>query len=640
MRALFLNNKTSLKVTTVSLRVFFNPINREIFAEKGDTLLDRMREEGVHIEAICGGKGFCGKCKVILEKGKVEKKSTIPDKLLSESELANGYYLACMVRLVEDCVFTIPAESRIENPKILISTELEIPKLAPTVTKHILKSKANSSSSLLLSYRKLDLADYTGTAPRFSDEVYDRISKQGDQVTVTVSRTNGFPEIINAETGDTRDKNYGIAIDIGTTTLVAILVDLNTGDIIERNSAMNSQITYGEDLVTRTAIARSQEGLKKLQKTVVDSLNEAILGMLEAAGVSPDEVNDITVGGNTVMNHLFAGLESGYLEIANVEVSRDPIILKSKWVGLAVNPESYIYCVPNVSRFLGGDAVGDVIASGMHLDEDMSLMVDLGTNGEIVFGNNKWMFSCSCASGPAFEGEGVRHGMRAAVGGIDHITIDPDTKKAIISTIGDAPAKGICGSGLIDLIAEVFRVGIMDFSGKFVADQPYVNEGKWGLEYLVVPAEDTSLDRDIVLTQADLDYVIDSKAAACGAITVLMKKLRIGVEDTKNIYLAGAFGTYTDLGSATRMGIFPEFPNGKYHPLGNGSLSGAYATLLSIEKRKEAAEVAKKMVYIDLLVDLEFIDEYSKALYIPGDKEYFPTLGNPEKPRRQRKGRE
>ena len=180
----------------------------------------------------------------------------------------------------------------------------------------------------------------------------------------------------------------------------------------------------------------------------------------------------------------------------------------------------------------------------------------------------------------------------------------------------------------------------MDFSGKFVADQPYVRDGKWGLEYLVVPAEETSVDRDIVLTQADLDYVIDSKAAACGAITVLMKKLKIGIEDAKNIYLAGAFGTFTDLGSATMMGIFPEFPNGKYHPLGNGSLSGAYATLLSIEKRKEAAEVAKKMVYIDLLVDLEFINEYSKALYIPGDKAYFPTLSNPEKPRRLRKGRE
>jgi uncharacterized 2Fe-2S/4Fe-4S cluster protein (DUF4445 family) len=290
-----------------------------------------------------------------------------------------------------------------------------------------------------------------------------------------------------------------------------------------------------------------------------------------------------------------------------------------------MNPDGYIFCIPNVSRFLGGDAVGDVIASEMHKSEEMSLMVDLGTNGEIIFGNNKWLFSCSCASGPAFEGEGVRHGMRAAIGGIDHVKIDDETKKAEVSTIGDTPAKGICGSGLIDLVAEVFRVGVMDFSGKFVPSMPNVREGKWGQEYVVVTADKTSIGKDIVLTQSDLDYVIDSKAAACGAVTVLMKKLKIDTWDTKHIYLAGAFGTYTDMENAIRLGILPEFPNGSYHPLGNGSLSGAYATLISVDKRREAAEVAKNMVYIDLLVDLEFIEEYSKALYIPGDKEYFPS---------------
>jgi uncharacterized 2Fe-2S/4Fe-4S cluster protein (DUF4445 family) len=215
--------------------------------------------------------------------------------------------------------------------------------------------------------------------------------------------------------------------------------------------------------------------------------------------------------------------------------------------------------------------------------------------------------------------------MRAAVGGIDHVWIDPETKEARFSTIGDAPAKGICGSGLIDLVAELFRAGVMDFSGKFVASAPYVREGKWGMEYLVVPAERTSIGKDIVLTQGDLDYVIDSKAAACGAVTVLMKKLRIGINDVRHVYLAGAFGTYTDMRNATTLGRFPKFPNAEYHPIGNGSLSGAYATLVSVEKRREAADVARKMVYVDLLVDVEFIEEYSKALYVPGAKEYFPA---------------
>ncbi len=597
-----------------------------MFAKKGDILLHKLQDEGVHIEALCGGKGICGKCKVILDKGDVEKRSKIPDKLLSKKELEDGYYLACMVKLIEDCEFTIPLESRVENPKILISSELKIPEINPAVKKYRLESKPEKSSKILLNYRRLKIRDYNGTPPRVPEKIYNKITGFNEEtVTVTITRTNEFPEVINAEEGDTRSKNYGLAIDIGTTTIVALITDLNTGEILEKNSAMNQQITYGEDLVTRVAIARTDEGLKKLQDVVVNSINQIIDEIYNETGIQPQEISETSVGGNTVMNHLFAGLESGYLEIANVEVPREPIIKRAGEIGLNVNPDSYIYCLPNVSRFLGGDAIGDVIASEMHKSEDMSLIVDLGTNGELIFGNNKWLFSCSCASGPAFEGEGVRHGMRAAVGGIDHVRIDEETKKAKISTIGDAPAKGICGSGLIDLVAEVFRVGVMDFSGKFVPSMPYVREGKWGLEYLVVPAEETSIGKDIVLTQADLDYVIDSKAAACGAVTVLMKKLKIDIWDTKHIYLAGAFGTYTDMENAIRLGILPEFPNGEYHPLGNGSLSGAYATLISTDKRKEAAEVAKKMVYIDLLVDLEFIEEYSKALYIPGDKDYFPS---------------
>jgi len=327
-----------------------------------------------------------------------------------------------------------------------------------------------------------------------------------------------------------------------------------------------------------------------------------------------------------VMNHLFAGLDPSYLDEANVEVSRDPIIRKAKGLGLNTNPEAYVYHLPNVSRFLGGDAIGDVIASGMYESDKISLLVDLGTNGEVIFGNKNWLFSCSCASGPAFEGMGVRHGMRCARGGIEHVRIDPDTFRAEVSVIGGRPPKGICGSGIIDVTAEMFKVGILDFVGKLVPRKtPLVREGRDGLEYVISTAEETAIDRDIVITQADLDYVIDSKAAACGAITVLMKKLKLSIYDVRNLYLAGAFGAYTDLGNATKLGIFPEFPNAEIHTIGNGSLSGAYSTLMSMKKRDQAREIAEKTVYVDLIVDVEFMEEYSKALYIPGDKEYFPS---------------
>ena len=614
----------------MALKVYFKPINVEAEANSGDVLLDVMREAGIRIESLCGGKGQCGKCRVIHESGDLEKISRTPDKFLSQAELDEGYHLACMVRVLSDCVFTIPTESRIDRPKILISTSLVLEEKDPSTRKYLVDSSPFVDTNLLIPRKRIRLMDYTGMQPRMGDDIFDKLLLLSNErlMTATVSRTNGFPEIIDIEPGDRTSHNFGLAVDIGTTTIVGVLVNLLTGEIIARGAEMNRQITYGEELITRISFSRELEGLEKLQRIVVDTINDVIHAMTSETGIAPEDITDVCAGGNTVMNHLFAAIDPTYLEMANVEVSRDPIIRRAGDLGVQVNPRAYVYCLPNVSRFLGGDAVGDIIASNMHKQEEMSLMVDLGTNGEIIFGNRDWLFSSSCASGPAFEGAGVRHGMRGARGGIDHVKIDPGTFRSEVTVIGDSRPRGIVGSGLIDLVAEMFNVGILDFVGKMVPGRtPLVKEGKWGLEYVVVPAEETEIGQDIVITQADLDYVVDSKAAACGAITVLMKKLKIGIGDVRHLYLAGAFGNYTDMANATRLGIFPELPNSETHPIGNGSLSGAYATLMSMEKRREAREVAEKTVYIDLLVDVEFMEEYSKALYIPGAKEYFPSFG-------------
>ena len=610
----------------VTLKILINPLNVELTAEKGDTLLTVMREGGVRIESLCGGKGICGKCRVIQESGDIKVFSDAPQKFLSQEELDEGYQLACTTRLLGDCVFTIPTESRIDKPQILLSAELTLDEPDPSSRKYLIEASPYIDNPLLIPHRTIRLQGYTGVQPRVGEEVYGKLQVIGEgPVTATVSKTDGFPEIIDVEPGDRTAHNYGLAVDIGTTTVVGFLVDLNTGDLLARASEMNRQITYGEELVTRISFARTKEGLDRLQRIVVSTINDVIAQVTQEAGVDPEDITDVCAGGNTVMNHLFVGIDPAYLEIANVEVSREPIIKKAKRIGLNVNPEAYVYCVPNVSRFLGGDAIGDVLASGLHKSEELSLMVDLGTNGEIIFGNSSWLFSSSCASGPAFEGTGVRHGMRGARGGIDHVTIDPETYEAEYSTIGNARVKGICGSGLIDLVAELFGVGLLDFVGKLIPGKTdRVREGKWGLEYVVVPGDKTTIGQDVVITQADLDYVIDSKAAACGAITVLMKKLKITIYDISHLYVAGAFGTYTDLGNAVKLGIFPELPNAEVHPIGNGSLSGAYATLMSMGKRKEAKEIAERTVYVDLLVDVEFMEEYSRALYLPGAKEYFP----------------
>jgi len=328
------------------------------------------------------------------------------------------------------------------------------------------------------------------------------------------------------------------------------------------------------------------------------------------------------------MNHLLAGIDVDYLWYvdANDKVHRSPIIKKAKDLGLHTNPEAYVYCLPNVSRFLGGDATGDVIASGMYNSDETSLLVDMGTNGEIILGNKNWLVSCSVASGPAFEGAGVRFGMRGMQGGIEHVKINPESFEAEYTVIWNTLPKGICGSGIIDAAAEMFSVGILDFRGKIVEGRtPLVRKGRDGLEYVVVPAEKTAIRRDIVITQRDMDYIMDSKGATCGGIMVLMRKFKLSIYDVKNFYLAGAFGAYTDLRNATKLGIFPEFPNAKTRPIGNGSLSGAYVTLLSMTKRDEANAIARNMLYVDLLVDVMFAETYSESIYIPGPKELFPS---------------
>ncbi len=607
------------------VKIIFNPMDKVIEVEQGTILLDAIREAGIRIRSICGGNGECGTCKVILNKGAVSDVSTKYEKWLSPQEISEGYRLACQARVLSDSEFTIPVESRVSSPKILLSTEMVIDKLDPTSKKYLITLLPTP----VYKGRAIRLRGYLGSRPRVSDEVYNRLLLMSEPVTATLSMAKTPPEVINIKPGDRTGSNYGLAIDIGTTTIVILLVDLTSGEILGKASGLNRQITYGETLITRIAFSRKAEGgLQKLQRAVVQSINDLVDRLVLSSGFKNEEITSVSAGGNTVMNHLLAGIDVDYLWFvdANDKVPRSPIIKKAKALGLHTNPEAYVYCLPNVSRFLGGDAIGDVIASGMYDVDETSLLVDMGTNGEIVFGSNLWLVSCSVASGPAFEGGGVRFGMRAMRGGIEHVKIDPESLEAEYTVIGNTRPRGICGSGIIDAAAEMFSVGILDFAGKIKKDRtPLVRRGRDGLEYVVVPAEETAIGRDIVITQRDMDYIMDSKAAVCGGIMVLMRKFKLSIYDVKNFYLAGAFGAYTNLENATKLGIFPEFPNAKVRPIGNGSLSGAYATLLSMKKLNQANAIAQNMLYIDLLADVMFAETYSESIYIPGPKELFPS---------------
>ncbi len=604
-------------------RVVFHPLNTVVSVLPGTNLLTALRNAHVQIESICGGKGECGKCRVIIESGDYREKRLTQKNHLTMAERERGYRLACEIVVSGNMEVTIPIESRIERPQILcgLSGECDCGGMDPSVRMYPLEIR--SDPVFPQAGRSIRLPEYSGSRPAISDQAYRKMNESDTQMMAVLTETNGYPEVIDAIPKERAGPPLGIALDLGTTTIACALVDLESGLVIAEETAMNKQITYGEEVITRIAFAMKGDGLRVLQQAAAESINIAIRRVAESAGVEPAEVMEIAVSSNTVMNHLLTGTDPGYLELADAYVPRKPFVRKAASLGITIHPEAYCFCLPNVSRFVGGDAVSGVLSSGLHCGSEISLFIDLGTNGEIVMGNKDWISSISCASGPAFEGAGISSGMRAMHGAIEKVAIEQDTGEAHCMVIGGGKPRGICGSGLIDCVTGMFQAGIIDFKG-ILTSHPLVREGHNGPEYVVVKAEDSATGRDIVLTQPDMDYFMDSKAALCGGIGVLLKKYRLKVTDIRHIFLAGAFGAFVDIHNTVAFGIIPYFPGAEVHPVGNTSLKGAYAALVSRTKRREAQKIAGTMVYIDLLVDIDFIEEYTAALFIPGKEEYFP----------------
>ncbi|OPX65063.1 MULTISPECIES: ASKHA domain-containing protein [unclassified Methanoregula] len=602
-------------------RVIFHPMARMATVPVNTPVLEAIRQAGIPFESVCGGKGECNKCRVVFVKGSSTAGSPASVKGLTPEEIGRQYCRACQTLVTGDCEFIIPVESRISQPRILVShTDLHIVP-APVVRKYLLKP--SPGTGLPAAHRSIRLEGYTGTRPHMTRQQHDELLAADGMVTVTITAARGYPEVIRIESGDTRDRLYGIAVDLGTTTVAGALVDLVTGKNLAGASAMNRQITFGEELLTRITHARTPDGREDLRKAAVQSINEVIGILAAAANVPHEDIADVCIAGNTVMSYLLLGRDTRGLDLPNPDISRDPVIVPARSLQIEACDGACAWILPAVSRFVGGDAVGDVLVSGMPASRDLSFIIDLGTNGEIILGSGDWLASVSCASGPAFEGAGISSGMRAMQGAIDHVTIDPSGCTVSFTTIGNTPPLGICGSGIIDAAAAMVSAGILDFTGKLVGSKPGVRTGADGPEFLLVSHEKTGTGRDICITAQDMLYLMDSKAAVCGAIGVLMKKYRVRTRDIRHLFLAGAFGAFSDMKNIIAFGIVPDFKNAEYHSVGNGSLSGAMACLLSQDMRTQAQAISRQMVYIDLLIDTDFIEEYTAALHIPGKKEYF-----------------
>ncbi|MEM3736886.1 MAG: ASKHA domain-containing protein [Candidatus Bathyarchaeia archaeon] len=615
--------------------VTFQPMGRRVAVREGASILEAAQAAGVVIWSVCGGKGTCGKCKILLKKSEATERG-VTHKFLSERELELGYRLACQTHVEDDMEVIVPPESRLIGEQILSRSNLALEKLNPAILKLALHVQAIGGSEPQVESRILQEAATKLCLPDLClgedlrDCLRSLLSAGGGEVTFTINVSGACPGVLGVELGDTTARSFGLAVDLGTTTIVAYMVDINTGGVLASAASYNGQIAYGEDLLSRVNFAaRSIRNREVLKKAAVETLNSLISNLAAKSGVKSEEVVDVCLAGNTIMVYLLAGQNPAPLLDADAKVSLDPLILNAQSLGLKVSPRTNVFCLPSVSRYVGGDVIGDILASGLFNAPEISVLIDMGTNGEVVVGSKGWGFCSSCASGPAFEGWEIKFGMRAVAGAIDHLKIDRESLKARYTVIGGGEVKplGICGSGLIDAVAEMFLSGILNHLGRFRPRKSnFVRMGAEGPEYLIAPASETAHGRDIVITQRDVENLLQSKAAVCAAVSILLNKLRITIEDVRHLYLAGAFGNYVDPRSAVAAGVFPEFPRAEVVQLGNGAIAGAYLTLLSVDKRREAAEIAKMMTYFDLSADPDFMEEFNAALTLPGKPELFPSM--------------
>jgi uncharacterized 2Fe-2S/4Fe-4S cluster protein (DUF4445 family) len=450
------------------------------------------------------------------------------------------------------------------------------------------------------------------------------------RITATMGQRGKTVEVVQFEAEDTTRRNFGVAVDVGTTTVVANLVDLGSGETISRKATYNSQIRFGEDVITRIMHTVEQPGgLEKLHDCVVGDINNLISAMVEEGGISHADVTYVVAAGNTTMIHLLLGIE-----VANIR--REPYIptatslpvIRAAETGVSVNGRGLLCCLPGPGPFVGSDITADVISCGMHEQRELSLLIDLGTNGEVALGSRDWLMCCSASAGPAFEGGGLRCGIRATDGAIERVAVNALAKFSY-KVIGRTRPKGICGSGLIDLAAELFRAGFIDKSGHFHKDGkvPGLREGENGPELVIVPGKETATGRDITINEDDLAIFIRSKGAIYTAADALLARAGLDFTDIRQLFISGGFGNYVDVGNAVLIGLFPDLPMDRFQFIGNGSLLGARMCLLSREALADAEEVAQRMTYVDLSTDSKFMNDFTSSLFLPHTAvEKFPSV--------------
>ena len=629
------------------VKIHFDPENVDIVVGKGENLLQAAIAAGVHIYASCGGAGTCGTCKVLIEEGQVETTRT---ERVSEEEYQQGIRQACQSRVLTDLIVYVPVESRLE--KAVMSREKEVVaealatgwRFKPPLNKcyvelppPTLEDNASDLSRLLRALkRRCNLSNIS-----VDFEVVKKLPKvlrDGDwKATVTTLVTavkpragdRRRPRVINVEPGDARERHYSLAFDIGTTTVCGQLLDLNRGKVLAESIAYNGQISYGEDVITRIAYCQKPGGLKKLQGAVVATINGILRELLTQSQVDVRHIGHIMVAGNTTMTQILLGLEPKYIRLAPyTPVAKFFPPVEADSLGIEVSNQAYLFTFPAVASYVGGDIVSGIVGAGVHQRKVLTFFMDIGTNGEIVIGNSDWMVTASCSAGPAFEGGGIKHGIVASEGAIEEFNISPSLEPQII-TIGGAKPKGICGSGLINIVAGLLEAGVIGQNGKFNRDLPTkrVRQGTDGYEYVLSRAAETQIGKDIVITEVDIDNLMRAKAAMYAGCQTLSKSVGISCSSFEQVIIAGAFGSSIDIEKAITIGLLPDLPVDRFIFIGNGSLLGARLTSFSTDLLDDARRVAQMMTNLELSENVGFMNNYVAALFLPHtNAKEFPTV--------------
>jgi len=604
--------------------VVFEPEGKKIKTSFGTTVFQVANEAGVGIRSECGGGGSCGKCRVIIRNSDAVSKVTGAErKHLSQSEIDSGYRLACQTRILQNVAVIIPPESRLESRKIqVLGLERKVG-LNPSLKKfHVLLPKPTLSDIKPDLERLLDILSKQIQSVRDLEIDYEILKDLPStlrdanwDVTVTV----WSDRIIAVEPSDTSSDLFGFAVDIGTSKIVGHLVDLTSGKTVAVGSIENPQIIHGEDVMTRITFATTNNtNLETLQKLVVDGVNKVLHEACEKARVDPNAVYEVVAVGNTAMHHFFLGIQPKYVALSPYTPALKRLIsLTAKELNIKVNRGGIVTVLPIIAGFVGADAVADVLATGIHESKEISLLVDIGTNTEIFLGNKDDLLCCSCASGPAFEGAHIKHGMKAITGAIERVRMGPDLEVEY-ETIGDVKPSGLCGSAVIDVVAEMLKNGVIDQHGRFNSNIKTKRIRKNNeTEFVVVWNNETATGRAITVTQKDINEVQLAKAAIYTGCSILMKRKNVKEKDIDRVFIAGAFGNYINPENAKIIGLIPDVPTEKIKFVGNTAVTGAKMALTSKEMRKKAEQITDKVRYLELANAPDFNQEFIKALFIP-----------------------